>query len=279
LYGNASVLTRIQQAGLGFLTRARDYQLLTHPKVQARLAGSCDLELVHPERGVLREIYEVGYLSDWMEPLFERELRCRVIVTKRPSLAHGEQVSVGKLLRSRSRFALRNGNLRICFSTKIGDSRSCPLAQQYIGLNACGDKPKQVGGIRTRLAAGRLPKVAPGQEPGEHQEGPPQEAPCELVWCDVGGRTLRRTWFTRLRKQRVNVHESVTPPTQPFPPSSPTSPQLLTRARRAHTRLSWQERQACNRQTSTSMHFHITLFGVAPHVADYLNLASFSPGI
>jgi hypothetical protein len=49
LYGNASVLTRIQQAGLGYLTRARDYQLLTHPKVQARLACPCDLELVHPE--------------------------------------------------------------------------------------------------------------------------------------------------------------------------------------------------------------------------------------
>ena len=32
LYGNASVLIRIQQAGLGFLTRAKEYQLLTHPR-------------------------------------------------------------------------------------------------------------------------------------------------------------------------------------------------------------------------------------------------------
>ena len=101
LYGNASVLTRIQQAGLGFLTRARDYQLLTHPGVQARLAGPCDRELVHPATGVRREVYEVGYVSDWLEPLFKHELHCRVIVTKRAALAAGEQgerVSVGKQL-------------------------------------------------------------------------------------------------------------------------------------------------------------------------------------
>ena len=98
LYGNASVLTRIQQAGLGFLTRARDYQLLTHPRVQARLAGPCDRELVHPDSGVRRKVYEVGYFSDWLEPLFEHELHCRVIVTKRAAPAAGEQVTVGKQL-------------------------------------------------------------------------------------------------------------------------------------------------------------------------------------
>ena len=33
-----------------------------------------------------------------------------------------------------------------------------------------------------------------------------------------------------------------------------------------------------NARTSSSVHFHITLFGVAPHVAAYLNLTSSSPG-
>ena len=100
-YGNASVLTRIQQAGLGFLTRARDYQLLVHPRVQARLTLPCDRELVHPATGVRRAVYEVGYLSDWLEPLFEQELRCRVIVTKRTAPAAGgqsERVTIGKQL-------------------------------------------------------------------------------------------------------------------------------------------------------------------------------------
>jgi hypothetical protein len=432
LYGNASVLTRIQQAGLGFLTRARDYQLLTHPRVQARLAGPCDRELVHPETGVRREVYEVGYFSDWLEPLFEQELHCRVIVTKRAAPADGEQVTegllvgehiyelfltshparclqaadvvqlylhrgsfetvladedreqdpdrwcshtsygqecwqiisqwvwnlrlelgcvqqqpqlrhtrliddailpeavmpapatpqlaepieeevienygplemakewakcrgrfsgkdfvlldeatlrcpAGKLLRSRSRLPLRNGNLRICYSAKIGDCRSCALASQCIGLNAYGDKPRQVSAIRQRLEPTRRPKVTPWQEP-EALPGSAPEVPCELVWCDTGGRKLRRTWLVGLRRQQVNVQEHVPPPTQSSSQPTPASSPLLTRAQRAHARLSWQDRLVRNARTSSSLQFHITLFGVAPQVAAYLNLASLSPG-
>jgi len=430
LYGNASVLTRIQQAGLGFLTRARDYQLLTHPRVQARLAGPCDHELVHSDSGVRREVYEVGYFSDWLEPLFEHELHARVIATKRAAPARGEQVTVGKqlgediyelfltshpvrclqaadvvqlylhrgsfeqvladedveqdpdrwcsfsphgqecwqivsqwvwnlrlelgcvqqqpemrhtrlaedavvpgeaapafpevqldepieeevienygplemakewgkcrgrfsgkdfvlldeatlrcpagkLLRPRSRIPLRNGNLRICFSAKIGDCRGCSLAHQCIGVGAYGDQPRQVSGIRKRLEPTRRPKVTPWQELGELPEGPPLEAPCDLLWCDTGGRALRRTWFTGLRRQRVNIEELQALPMAPLPR---TAPLVLTRAQRAHARLSWHERLARNARTRSSTHFHITLFGVAPQVADYLNLASLSPG-
>jgi hypothetical protein len=39
LYSNASPLAHIQHAGLGFLTRGRDYQLLDHPKVRSREPG------------------------------------------------------------------------------------------------------------------------------------------------------------------------------------------------------------------------------------------------
>jgi hypothetical protein len=181
----------------------------------------------------------------------------------------------GKLLRSRSRLPLRNGNVRICFSAKIGDCRGCPLAHQCIGVGAYGDKPRQVSGIRKRLEPTRRPKVTPWQELGELPEEPPQEAPCDLVWCDTGGRVLRRTWFTGLRRQQVNVEELQAIPIQPSPRSAPL---VLTRAQRAHARLSWQERLARNARSSSSVRFHITLFGVAPQVADYLNLASLSPG-
>ena len=181
----------------------------------------------------------------------------------------------GKVLRSRSRIPLRHGNLRMCFSAKIGDCRSCALANQCIGVGAYGDKPRQVSGIRKRLEPTRRPKVTPWQELGELLVGPPQEAPCDLVWCDTGGRALRRTWFTGLRRQRVNVEELQAIPIQPFPR---TVPLVLTRAQRAHARLSWQERLIRNARTSSSTQFQMTLFGVAPHVADYLNLASLSPG-
>ena len=432
LYGNASVLIRIQQAGLGFLTRAKEYQLLAHPRVQARLALPCDRELLHPETGVRREVYEVGYFSDWLEPLFAQELHCRVIVTRRAAPADGEPVSIGKqvgehvyelfltshparclqaadvvqlylhrgsfetvladedeeqdpdrwcshtpcgqacwqivsqwvwnlrlelgciqqqpqlrhtrliddavtsgavmsvppepalaepveedvienygplemakewakcrgrfsgkdfvlvdegtlrcpagkLLRPRSRVPLRNGNLRICYSAKIADCRSCALASQCIGVGAYGDKPRQVSAIRTRLEPTRRPKINPWQEP-EAPLGALPEVPCEVVWCDLGGRKVRRTWFTGLRRQQVHVQAQVPPPTQPCPASSPTSLVLLSRAERAHARLSWQERLVRNARTRSSAHYHITLFGVAPPVAAYLNLTSVSPG-
>jgi hypothetical protein len=430
LYGNASVLIRIQQAGLGFLTRAKEYQLLTHPRVQARLAGSCDRELIHPETGVRRAVYEVGYVSDWLEPLFAQELHCRVIVTKRAAPADGEPLTIGKqvgehvyelfltshparclqaadvvqlylhrgsfetvladedveqdpdrwcshtpsgqacwqlvsqwvwnlrlelgciqqqlplrhtrllddaavpaaampaqaspavaepieeevienygplemakewakcrgrfsgkdfvlldegtlrcpadkLLRPRSRVPLRNGNLRICYSAKIVDCRRCTLASQCIGVGAYGDKPRQVSAIRKRLEPTRRPKVTPWQEP-ETPPGSAPEVPSELVWCDVGGRRLRRTWFTGLRRQQVHVQEHM-PAAHSSSPPTPAGPALLSRAERAHARLSWPDRLVRNARTGSSLHFHITLFGVAPQVAAYLNLASLSP--
>jgi hypothetical protein len=98
LYGTASILARIQHYGLGFLTRGRDYQLLNHPVVQARLQRPCDAELQHLETQVQREVFEVGYLTDWLEPLPGFELTCRVIVTRRPAPRNPDEVTVGKLV-------------------------------------------------------------------------------------------------------------------------------------------------------------------------------------
>ena len=69
----------------------------------------------------------------------------------------------GKLLRPRSRIPLRNGNLRICFSAKIGDCRGCSLAHQCIGVGAYGDQPRQVSGIRKRLGPPAAPKSLRGR--------------------------------------------------------------------------------------------------------------------
>lgn len=98
LYGTASVLARIQQYGLSFLTRGRDYQLLDHPAVQARLHQPCDADVQHPETQVRREVFEVGYLTDWIEPLPGFELTCRVVVTRRPAPADPAEVTIGKLV-------------------------------------------------------------------------------------------------------------------------------------------------------------------------------------
>ncbi|MDP9316956.1 MAG: hypothetical protein M3R24_39890 [Chloroflexota bacterium] len=100
LYGTASPLARVQQAGLGFVTRGRDYQLLDHPKVRARLQQPCDITTQHPETQVRRELFDVGYITDWLQPVPDLALTCRVVVARQAAPAHAEAVTTGKLLGS-----------------------------------------------------------------------------------------------------------------------------------------------------------------------------------
>ncbi len=100
LYGNASPLAHIQHAGLGFITRGRDYQLLDHPKVRSRLQHPCDVTLQHPETQVRRELFDVGYINDWLEPMPGLALTCRVVVARQIAPEHAEAVSSGKLIGS-----------------------------------------------------------------------------------------------------------------------------------------------------------------------------------
>jgi hypothetical protein len=97
LYGTASPLARIQKAGLGFLTRGRDYQLLDHPKVRARLEHPCDAQLEHPETQVQRDLFDVGYITDWLKPAPDLALTCRLIVARQPAREQAEAVTHGKL--------------------------------------------------------------------------------------------------------------------------------------------------------------------------------------
>jgi len=97
LYGNASPLARVQRAGLGFVTRGRDYQLLDHPKVRARLAQPCDVSVQHAETQVRRDLFDAGYITDWLAPVPELALTCRVIVARQAAPLRIEDVTTGKL--------------------------------------------------------------------------------------------------------------------------------------------------------------------------------------
>ncbi len=97
LYGNASPLARVQRAGLGFVTRGRDYQLLDHPKVRARLAQPCDGSVQHPGTQVRRELFDAGYITDWLAPVPDLALTCRVIVARQAAPPRTEELTNGKL--------------------------------------------------------------------------------------------------------------------------------------------------------------------------------------
>ena len=98
LYGNASPLARVQNAGLGFVTRGRDYHLLDHPKVRARLEQPCDVSVQHPETQVRRDLFDVGYITDWLEPVPDLALTCRVIVARQAAPDRADKVTTGKLI-------------------------------------------------------------------------------------------------------------------------------------------------------------------------------------
>jgi hypothetical protein len=97
LYGTTALLARIQPFKLGFLTRGRDYHLLDHPSIQARLQQPCDLTVTHAETQVQRDVFEVGFVADWLEERPDVVIPYRVILTRRAAPAERVQIAVGKL--------------------------------------------------------------------------------------------------------------------------------------------------------------------------------------
>ncbi|HKF38955.1 MAG TPA: hypothetical protein VKB35_18810 [Ktedonobacteraceae bacterium] len=88
---------------------------------------------------------------------------------------------------------------------------------------------------------------------------------------DWSRREHRRACLQLGRYQRVEV--CVPPP----PAASPTNADtILSRARRAHARLSWAQRLACNARSTAAGQVTIKLFGILPAFAAFLGLASAS---
>jgi hypothetical protein len=97
LYGNLSLLLRLLPLGLGFVVRGRDYRLLEHQRVKARLLQPADLRVTHPETGVQRELFDVGFITDFQPERPEVAISYRVLLARRVAPADPKEVSVGKL--------------------------------------------------------------------------------------------------------------------------------------------------------------------------------------
>jgi hypothetical protein len=77
-YGTGAVLADL--AGLPFVMRGKDYQLLSRTEVQARLKLPPDQHVTHPESGVVRALYDCPDL-----PLGPEGMRCRLVVATHPA--------------------------------------------------------------------------------------------------------------------------------------------------------------------------------------------------
>jgi hypothetical protein len=93
-------------------------------------------------------------------------------------------------------------------------------------------------------------------------------AAAPLLWRDWSRRQHRRACMHLLRHQRVDVQRG---PAPQAPIAMP--PMILSRAQRAHSRLSWEERLTRNARTKGTCPPTITLFGVPSAFATFLGLA------
>jgi hypothetical protein len=86
-YGTGAVIADL--AGLLFVMRGKDYQILKRAEIQARLKLPPDQYLAHPESGMVRALYDCPNL-----PLGPEGMRCRLVVATHPAGATKSRIGV-----------------------------------------------------------------------------------------------------------------------------------------------------------------------------------------
>src|SRR5713101_6390120 len=130
----------------------------------------------------------------------------------------------------------RDGSLRLLYAARIGPCRPCPLRAQCQESRTTL-KPRRVSAVLWPLDASRSDSSPP-------QRKALQELPlAPVLWRDWPRCGIRRAWLKVVRSQTVRLESSI--PADPSPAPAQISP-TLTRAKRAHWRLSWEERFARN---------------------------------
>ena len=152
----------------------------------------------------------------------------------------------GQPLHLQERRQEAGGSLRLVYAASIRHCRPCPLRAQCQWEGNATAKPRQVSVLLHPLRVG----------------------PAPLLWRDWSRRDHRRACMQLTRQQRIEV--SLSPPAALPPPTEV----ILSRAQRAHSRLSWEKRLARNGRVSTAHQVTIRVFGVPAGFAASLGLAT-----
>src|SRR5204863_864430 len=153
----------------------------------------------------------------------------------------------GKPLRPTEQRREADGSLRVLYSARIRDCRACPKRLQCQWHGEATMKPRRISLLLHPLRAG----------------------PAPLLWRDWSRRAHRRACLQLVRHQRIEV--SLSPPAAAQPA---TADVILSRAQRAHSRLSWEGRLTRNARPETAGRVTIRLFGIPEGVAISLGLAT-----
>jgi hypothetical protein len=156
----------------------------------------------------------------------------------------------------------RNGSLRILYAARIGHCRACSLREH------CQESPTTLKA--RRVSAVYSPVSPPASSLDEFPPVPREPSPAAhrpVLWGDWQRRFHRREVVKLLHHQRVDVKFLETVPPVQSPPI-----RLISRAERAHWRLSWAERLARNARSKTAPSVSIRLFGIPDAFAASLGL-------
>jgi hypothetical protein len=135
----------------------------------------------------------------------------------------------------------------VVYAASIGHCRPCRLREQCQWNGGTTSKPRQVSVLLHPLRVG----------------------PAPLLWRDWSRRAHRRACLQLVRHQRIEV--SLSPPAAA---QSTTADVILSRAQRAHSRLSWEARLARNARPESAGRVTIRLFGIPEGFAISLGLAT-----
>jgi hypothetical protein len=155
-----------------------------------------------------------------------------------------------------------NGSLRVLYAARIGHCRACLLREH------CQESPTTLKA--RRVSAVYWPVSSPASSSDESPPVPREPSPAAhypVLWGDWQRRFHRREVVKLLRHQRADAQLPETAP----PVQSPQI-RLISRAERAHWRLSWAERLARNARPKTAPSVSIRLFGIPDAFSTALGL-------
>ncbi len=138
-----------------------------------------------------------------------------------------------------------DGSLRMVYAASIRSCRPCLVREHCQWQGSATKKPRQVSILLHPLVVG----------------------PAPLLWHDWSRRRYRRACIQLLRHQRVDVQHG-----PDYEIRAALVPATLSRAQRAHYRLSFAERLARNVRLSSASRPIITLFGVPETFSALLGL-------
>jgi hypothetical protein len=147
----------------------------------------------------------------------------------------------------------RDGSLRLLYAARIGHCRSCPLRAQC-QESSTTLKPRRVSAVLWPIDS----SSSSVSSPPEAVLHPPPLAP--VLWRDWPRCSIRRDWLKVIRRETVIVTDLSQALT--IANSSDHARHILTRAERAHWRLSWDQRLARNARRSDAPRLVVTLHGL-----------------